>query len=89
MHKDCRPSSNARGSKVKKKHNTKIARLEEKLDGLVSLLTAASAGPQASPNGQGVVPAQVDVSPALAQFGASPESLESRVASPRREGNGK
>ena len=84
LQKECHPSPNARGSRIKKKSNTKTARLEEKLDGLVSLLTSAS-----QPHtGQGTTPALVDASSAAAQFGASPESLGSRVASPGREGNG-
>ena len=85
LHKDCQPSSNSRASKVKKRPTTKTARLEEKLDGLVSLLTAASQ-PQVEQDG---AQTQVEASPALAQFGASPESLESRVASPGREGSGR
>ncbi len=85
LHKNCHPSANARASKIKKKSNTKTARLEEKLDGLVSLLTAASQ----HQTGQGSASVALDGSPALAQFGASPDSLGSRVASPGREGNGR
>ena len=81
LNKECLPSSSVRGSGIKKKPSTKAARLEEKLDGLVSLLTAASQ-PHA---GQTQTPAQLEASAALAQFGPSPDSLESRVSTPGHE----
>ena len=84
LNKECQPSPSVRGSGIKKKTSTKTARLEEKLDGLVSLLTTASK-PHA---GQSPTPGQLNTSAALAQFGASPESLESRAASPGHEAAG-
>ena len=84
LNKECQQSPSSRGQGVKKKPSTKTARLEEKLDGLVSLLTAASQ-PHA---GQAPTPAQLDASAALAQFGASPDSLESRVATPGHDATG-
>ena len=84
LQKECQPSPSARRSGIKKKTGIKTVRLEEKLDGLVALLTAASR-PAA---GQAPTPGQLDASAALAQFGASPESLESSHASPGNEVTG-
>lgn len=81
LHKECQPSPSFRRPGIKKKASTKTARLEEKLDGLVALLTAASK-PHA---GQAPTPGQLDASAALAQFGGSPKSLESGNASPGHE----
>ena len=68
------------GGGIKKKTSSKTARLEEKLDGLVSLLTTVSAArPQAD---------QANILAALAQFGASPESPGSPAPSPRKSSLG-
>ena len=78
LKKECRPSPSVRGSGVKRKSGTKTARLEEKLDGLVSLLTAA---PQTHVE-QSQLPTRLDTLAALAQFGASPDSVDCQVPSP-------